>query len=118
DVAFDPNLALQAADELLRLGFDGDELSDGFAALRDHDAFRIEFVEDRKAAFLEFRCSHGAHDAYLPCRHESCPVRTSDQFERVPFGPGLAALRGAGCDANANPHPTRARTRRGFSPIA
>src|SRR5207245_2316691 len=76
DVTLDLQSALQRTDEGGRFRANRDQLGHGPAALRDHDAFIVDLVEDREALLLELRgCDllHGRKIALVTSSVQSAP---------------------------------------------
>src|SRR3989304_9972780 len=65
DVALDPDLTLEAADQIRRIVAKRDQLGNRLAVLGDHDPLRIDPVEQREALLLEFGGGDGLHSHIL-----------------------------------------------------
>ena len=65
DVCLDLQAALEAANQIRRIGRDRQEPRDRPAVLGDDDAFGIDAVEERQTLFLEFRRGDGLHQDIL-----------------------------------------------------
>src|SRR5579864_7418967 len=80
DVAVNADLALHTTDEAGAIGAGWNQAGHRLAVLGDHDAFRIEIVQQRQALFFEFRCVYPLHNPILPTGQEYCPAIFLDQL--------------------------------------
>src|SRR3990172_1741681 len=62
DLALDPHLSPQRADQASGVRTEGDQLRDRLSALGDDDAVGTDVFEQREALFFELRGSDLAHD--------------------------------------------------------